>query len=101
MNTRNPDPRHRVDCRLPNGARRSSLRRSLGSQARPCHVDPFLMLDEFYSDNPDDYMARLPGPHPPPRAFENRPPTCSMATCAHEDHLGNRGDPRPRRTFSG
>ena len=34
------------------------LRRSLGSQ-RGLHVDPFLMLDEFYSDNPDDYIARL------------------------------------------
>ncbi len=38
------------------------LRRSLGSQ-RGLHVDPFLMLDEFYSDNPDDYMAaRRPRP---------------------------------------
>src|SRR5580658_2554449 len=35
------------------------LRRSLGSQ-RGLHVDPFLMLDEFYSDNPDDYIAGFP-----------------------------------------
>ena len=43
------------------------LRRSLGSQ-RGVHVDPFLMLDEFYSDNPDDYLAGFPAhPH---RGFE-------------------------------
>ena len=35
------------------------LRRSLGSQ-RGQYVDPFLMLDEFYSDNPDDYLAGFP-----------------------------------------
>ena len=27
------------------------------------HQDPFLMLDEFRSDNPDDYIAGFP-PHP-------------------------------------
>ena len=32
------------------------LRRSLGG-ARNLRVDPFLMLDEFYSDDPDDYLA--------------------------------------------
>jgi redox-sensitive bicupin YhaK (pirin superfamily) len=43
------------------------LRRSLGSQ-RGLYVDPFLMLDEFYSDNPDDYLAGFPAhPH---RGFE-------------------------------
>ena len=43
------------------------LRRSLGSQSG-LHVDPFLMLDEFYSDNPDDYLAGFPAhPH---RGFE-------------------------------
>ena len=32
------------------------LRRSIGSQ-RGLYVDPFLMLDEFSTDNPDDYIA--------------------------------------------
>jgi len=48
------------------------LRRSLGSQ-RGLQVDPFLMLDEFYSDNPDDYVA----------IAASRPSrTCSTAACA-------------------
>jgi len=38
------------------------LRRSLGS-AQGLRHDPFLMLDEFYSDNPDDYLAGFPA-HP-------------------------------------
>jgi quercetin 2,3-dioxygenase len=36
------------------------LRRSLGSQ-RGLQVDPFLMLDEFYSDDPKDYIAGFRG----------------------------------------
>ena len=44
------------------------LRRSLGSRSLPL-LDPFLMLDEFYSDNPDDYLAGFPShPH---RGFAN------------------------------
>ena len=43
------------------------LRRSLGASQALRH-DPFLMLDEFYSDNPDDYLAGFPShPH---RGFE-------------------------------
>ncbi len=38
------------------------LRRSLG-QSQGLRLDPFLMLDEFASDNPDDYIAGFP-PHP-------------------------------------
>ena len=38
------------------------LRRSLGS-AQGQRLDPFLMLDEFSSANPDDYVAGFP-PHP-------------------------------------
>jgi len=38
------------------------LRRSLGS-AQDLRHDPFLMLDEFFSDNPDDYLAGFPA-HP-------------------------------------
>src|SRR5271156_1651323 len=67
------------------------LRRSLGSQ-RGAHVDPFLMLDEFYSDNPDDYMAGFPShPH---RGFETVTYMLD-GHMRHEDHLGNRGDLGP------
>jgi hypothetical protein len=67
------------------------LRRSLGSQ-RGLYVDPFLMLDEFYSDNPDDYLAGFPAhPH---RGFETVTYMLD-GHMRHEDHLGNRGDLGP------
>jgi redox-sensitive bicupin YhaK (pirin superfamily) len=67
------------------------LRRSLGSQ-RGVQVDPFLMLDEFYSDNPDDYLAGFPAhPH---RGFETVTYMLD-GHMRHEDHLGNRGDLGP------
>jgi redox-sensitive bicupin YhaK (pirin superfamily) len=67
------------------------LRRSLGSQ-RGLQVDPFLMLDEFYSDNPDDYLAGFPAhPH---RGFETVTYMLD-GHMRHEDHLGNRGDLGP------
>src|ERR1700678_4448932 len=67
------------------------LRRSLGSQ-RGLHVDPFLMLDEFYSDDPDDYLAGFPAhPH---RGFETVTYMLD-GHMRHEDHLGNRGDLGP------
>jgi redox-sensitive bicupin YhaK (pirin superfamily) len=67
------------------------LRRSVGSQ-RGLHVDPFLMLDEFYSDNPDDYIAGFP-PHPH-RGFETVTYMLD-GRMRHEDHIGNRGDLGP------
>jgi quercetin 2,3-dioxygenase len=67
------------------------LHRSRGSQ-RGLHVDPFLMLDEFYSDNPDDYIAGFPAhPH---RGFETVTYMLD-GHMRHEDHLGNRGDLGP------
>ena len=67
------------------------LRRSLGGQ-HGLHVDPFLMLDEFYSDNPDDYIAGFPShPH---RGFETVTYMLD-GHMRHEDHLGNRGDLGP------
>jgi redox-sensitive bicupin YhaK (pirin superfamily) len=67
------------------------LRRSLGSQ-RGLHVDPFLMLDEFYSDNPNDYIAGFPAhPH---RGFETVTYMLD-GHMRHEDHMGNRGDLGP------
>src|SRR5271156_494575 len=67
------------------------LRRSLGSQ-RGVHVDPFLMLDEFYSDDPNDYLAGFPAhPH---RGFETVTYMLD-GHMRHEDHMGNRGDLGP------
>ena len=64
------------------------LRRSLGSQ-RGLYVDPFLMLDEFSTDNPDDYIAGFPAhPH---RGFETVTYMLD-GHLLHEDHLGNKGD---------
>src|SRR3954449_5454228 len=64
------------------------LRRSLG-QARGLYHDPFLMLDEFSSHNPGDYIAGFPAhPH---RGFETVTYILD-GHMRHEDHLGNQGD---------
>ena len=67
------------------------LRRSLGS-APTLRVDPFLMLDEFGTDNPDDYIAGFP-PHPH-RGFETVTYMID-GHMQHRDHLGNVGDLGP------
>jgi len=68
-----------------------SLRRSLG-QSQTSRVDPFLMLDEFSSENPDAYIAGFPShPH---RGFETVTYMLD-GHMLHEDHLGNRGDLLP------
>jgi redox-sensitive bicupin YhaK (pirin superfamily) len=64
------------------------LRRSLGAQQN-LRLDPFLMLDEFSSDNAADYIAGFPAhPH---RGFETATYLID-GHMLHEDHLGNRGD---------
>ena len=67
------------------------LRRSLGGQHGQ-RLDPFLMLDEFYSDDPNDYLAGFPShPH---RGFE----TVTIMLdghMQHRDHMGNEGDLGP------
>ena len=66
------------------------LRRSLGAR-QDLRVDPFLMLDEFFSDDPADYIAGFPAhPH---RGFETVTYLLD-GHMLHEDHLGNRGDLR-------
>jgi len=66
------------------------LRRSLG-QRQDVRLDPFLMLDQFGTDNPDDYIAGFPAhPH---RGFETVTYMID-GHMRHEDHLGNRGDLR-------
>ena len=67
------------------------LRRSLGSSQTLRH-DPFLMLDEFYSDNPDDYLAGFPShPH---RGFETVTYMLD-GHMLHQDNFGNRGNLGP------
>jgi hypothetical protein len=63
------------------------LHRVIGTH-RLDHLDPFLLLDEFRSDDPDDYIAGFPDhPH---RGFETV--TYMLAgAMAHADHAGNRG----------
>jgi redox-sensitive bicupin YhaK (pirin superfamily) len=64
------------------------LRRSLGS-VRGLYLDPFLMLDEFSSDDPGDYIAGFPShPH---RGFETVTYMLE-GHMRHEDHLGHRGE---------
>jgi len=64
------------------------LRRSLGG-AHGLRVDPFLLLDEFSSENPGDYVAGFPAhPH---RGFETVTYLLD-GHMLHEDHLGHRGD---------
>lgn len=63
------------------------LRRSLGANPN-LRLDPFLMLDEFYSDDPNDYIAGFPNhPH---RGFETITYMLE-GRMRHEDHLGNSG----------
>ena len=63
------------------------LRRSFGGQQR-ARLDPFLMLDEFSSNDPNDYVAGFPAhPH---RGFETVTYMLE-GHMLHEDHLGNKG----------
>ena len=66
------------------------IQRSLGTPALPV-LDPFLMLDEFRSDDPDDYLAGFPAhPH---RGFETV--TIVLAgSMQHKDSVGNEGNLR-------
>ncbi|MGM0768674.1 MAG: pirin family protein [Pseudomonadota bacterium] len=64
------------------------IKRSIG-QHQNIRLDPFLMLDEFGSDQPQDYIAGFPShPH---RGFETVTYMIE-GHMLHEDHLGNRGN---------
>jgi len=63
------------------------LRRALGTRALPL-LDPFLMLDEFHSDRPEDYELGFPShPH---RGFETVTYMLHGAV-EHRDSMGNHG----------
>ncbi len=64
------------------------LTRVVGTPALD-HLDPFLLLDEFKSDRPGDYLAGFPDhPH---RGFETV--TYMLAgAMRHRDHVGNEGE---------
>ena len=68
-----------------------SVYRSIGTPARR-HLDPFLMLDQFSTDDPDDYIAGFP--EHPHRGFS----TFTYMLDGHMEHIdsmGNRGDLEP------
>ncbi len=63
------------------------LKRSLGQSNNARH-DPFLLLDEFFSNEPANYLAGFPShPH---RGFETVTYMLD-GHMLHEDHLGNKG----------
>ncbi len=64
------------------------LSRSIG-KTPSFRLDPFLMLDEFSSSNPDEYIAGFPDhPH---RGFETVTYMLN-GNMLHRDHLGNQGE---------
>lgn len=79
---------HQIDGAVTSDGAGVKLRRSLG--ARPdLRLDPFLMLDEFGTDNPNDYIAGFPShPH---RGFETVTYMID-GHMQHRDHLGNVGE---------
>lgn len=63
------------------------LRRAFGHEEIPL-LDPFLLLDEFHSDNPDDYIAGFPWhPH---RGIETVT-YMLKGEVEHGDSMGNKG----------
>jgi len=68
-----------------------SVFRSIGTPARR-NLDPFLMLDQFNTSNPDDYIAGFPDhPH---RGF-NTFTYMIEGRMRHGDSMGNQGDLGP------
>jgi redox-sensitive bicupin YhaK (pirin superfamily) len=68
-----------------------TVHRTIGTPALR-HLDPFLMLDHFGSDNPSEYIAGFPDhPH---RGFVTLTYMLD-GHMLHQDSMGNRGDLRP------
>lgn len=68
-----------------------NVHRTIGTPARR-HLDPFLLLDHFSSDDPDDYSAGFP--EHPHRGF-NTFTYMLDGHMRHGDSMGNRGDLGP------
>ncbi|MGD2082918.1 MAG: pirin family protein, partial [Chromatiales bacterium] len=67
-----------------------TVHRTIGTPARR-HLDPFLMLDHFGSNDPDDYIAGFPDhPH---RGFVTLTYMLD-GHMIHRDSMGNEGDLR-------
>lgn len=64
-----------------------SIRRVIGTHMVR-EIDPFLLLDELYSDNPDDYIGGFP--EHPHRGFETIT-YMLQGQIRHRDSLGNEG----------
>ncbi len=63
------------------------LRRAFGF-GNTSDFDPFLLLDDFRNDVPEDYLAGFPW-HPAP---QSRPSLTSLREqCDHGDSMGNHG----------
>tara|TARA_B100000963_G_scaffold359217_1_gene385869 strand:+ start:454 stop:1296 length:843 start_codon:yes stop_codon:yes gene_type:complete len=67
------------------------LKRSIGTPEAD-YIDPFLMLDEFGSENKDDYVAGFP-PHPH-RGIETVT-YMLQGEFEHEDSIGSKGKMKP------
>ena len=67
------------------------LKRSIGTPEAE-YIDPFLMLDEFGSENKDDYLAGFP-PHPH-RGIETVT-YMLLGEFEHEDSTGSKGSMKP------
>lgn len=77
-----------IDGRVTSDGAGVRIKRSLG-QTTQARFDPFLMLDEFNSENAEDYIAGFPShPH---RGFETVTYMLE-GHMLHEDHMGNRGN---------
>ncbi|GLR64477.1 pirin family protein [Marinospirillum insulare] len=66
------------------------IKRSLG-QTQMARLDPFLMLDQFFSDDANDYIAGFP--EHPHRGFQTVTYMLE-GHMLHQDSLGNKGDLR-------
>ncbi len=79
--------RHLLSAQAVSDGAGVKIYRSIGLNQN-LRLDPFLMLDCFGSDNPNDYIAGFPAhPH---RGFETVTYMLD-GHMLHEDHLGNRG----------